>query len=366
VGRIKTLCLAFDNVLIPPEHLVVTPLGRELGENREVRDLMDARAIITSYWQTARDHVDFLDQLEEYHAEIGCPLSCPESAKATFAILPSYVRDVTSQSEWLGEQLVNALSINKTTIVSQYDERAFERCLDIVKGSGYRDIIPCSHERLLRLLAEDEFVPEGLKRDILQLSCLYYYEAGAIGNTCLRYPVVEIELQSLTDLKFAHVYAAFFAPEFIGVLLRALGMPTRLARGVGDLHSRDVLVLRESPASAAFWDTYYATMVEVSCLIDQELDARTALELLSAHDLDRTRQVMRDSLLGHSPSDDVVSFLLEFVGLMSGVPFVGLLARKLELKERVEELVLKFRHPGCVQYRDELRRRLEKPLQRAA
>jgi len=364
VAKIKILCLAFDRVFIPPAHLVATLLGQKVGENRDFLELVAAEAIITSYWHTATDYVDFLDQLEEYQAEIGCPISYPESAKATFAILTSYARDVSGQTTWFGQQLVDALQENKVTICNLYGEKAFNRVLDIVRRSEYRDVMLCSHESLLMRLHQDESLPEELKRDVQRLSCFLYYEGGTIGNACLRYPVAEIEPGSLATLKFAHVYAAFFAPVFVQALLNALGIPRQLAFRVGDLHSRDIVALRGNPASAAFWDIYYSTLVQISQLVDETLDHRAAYELVSAIDVGRALDLMRDSLVSGRSSvtrtliSDLALVFLKVVGLMTGAPLLELIARRRGLNEWLEELVLRFRHPACLAYRDDLRGRL--------
>jgi hypothetical protein len=349
--KLRILALYFDLVLIPPEHFVRARMAARLYADPLVRPLFDAGILVTTFWNRLTDAASFIESLEAYLAGIGQGHVVRRPNVAQLKAIRFFLRDVTNQSQLLKNTLVNHARQNKVLIDGLYGPQVYRELTSVIEKSCYKDLIPFSHERFGFLLRQAEGVPDRLKREIWERSCTFYLDAGVVGNYCFRYPALTIERSKSTRLKYQKIYAILFHPLFLELFLSALGVPHKALRNLERLDAAHIITLRETtsawfPLKAAFFDLVVTLSADLEA-VERESGDRT-VELSK---LNKARCRFRAILLSRSSRGSAVleaaaSLLVDAVSVFTGIPGVAYAAEKVRLKEKLEDYIIRFRHPA--------------------
>ena len=359
-SKLLLLALYFDLILIPPEHFVRTFFGAKLFNDSRLRHLFDSGIIVTTYWDQFSDAKSFLEGLEEYLAAIGQNHVLSIESSRQLPLLTWFLRDVTGQSGWLRKEILRFVETNKERIINIYHPSIFNKLITIIKKSNYKDIIPFSHEKFLMLLNKDNDIPYELKEQVINKSCSLYYDAGAIGNYCIRYPIFEIDKDDLQYLKFERIYSVFFHPEFLKIFLLACGIANDEVINLPYLLGSDILYLRNKSKEAwnSFRKLYFGLAKSISSQID-DIEVEHNISLRSYPlSIDNIRNILRKGLLYNSTTNiDVVSqlvfIILEIVSAITQIPLLSYVAEHLKIYEKIENVLISFKH-GTAKYFIEL------------
>ena len=367
-NKLLLLTLYFDLILLPPEHFVRTVFGAKLFNNSSVRPLFDNGIIVTTYWDQFRDEKTFLDGLKEYLVSIGQSHVISIESSRHLSFIKFFLRDVTGQSNWLRNELLNFLQINKEKIINNYPPKVFEQLLTIVKKSNYKDIIPFSHEKFLMLLNQEENIPYGLKEQIWNKSCSLYYDAGAVGNYCIRYPVFEIDKNNLQYLIHGGIYSVFFHPEFLKVFLISCGLTNNEAIKLSLISGIDILYLRNESKEAwnDFRNLYFDLAKSISGRIN-ELEKKHGISIRSYPNPDvlkNIKNIFRDKLIYNSTYKTnmiahIGNIILEIISAITQIPLLPDTVKHLKIYEMIESVVFSYKYGTVKYFIDLLRKRLQ-------
>jgi len=360
--KLLLLTLYFDLILIPPEHFVRTLLGAKLFNDSSLRPLFDSGIIVTTYWDQFNDAKSFLDGLKEYLASIGQRHVLSIESSRQLSLLTSFLRDVTGQSGWLRKEILRFVQINKEKITNIYPPNVFDQLMTIVKKSSYKDIVPFSHEKFLMLLNQEENIPHELKEQIWNKSCSLYYDAGAVGNYCIRYPVFEIDKDNLQYLTYGRIYSVFFHPEFLKVFLVACGLTNDEAINLSLVSGEKILHLRNESSEAwnDFRKLYFELAKSISSQIN-DIEKKHRISLRShPYPSNTLKNIFRKKLIYNSACNtDIIAqvgyVILELIGAFIQIPLLSYAAERLKVYEKVESVLISFKH-GTAKYFIELLR----------
>ncbi len=364
-NKLLILSLYFDLILIPPEHFVRTLFGTKIFNNSSLRPLFENGIIVTTYWDQFRDAKTFLEGLKEYLASIGQNYVLNLESSKHLSFITSFLRDVTGQSSWLGNEILKFLKINKEKIINIYHPKVFEQLITIVKKSNYKDIIPFSHEKFLMLLNQDDKIPFELKEQIWNKSCSLYYDAGAIGNYCIRYPVFEIDKDNLEYLMYEGIYSVFFHPEFLKIFLISIGLTTEESLDLALLSGEDILFLRNE--SNESWNDFRKLYFELAKSISEqinELEKKYGISLRSYPSPDVLKNIFRNKLIYKKANNkystiDFLNIICKILETIFQVPLVSDIANFFKIHEKIENILISYKYGTAKYFIEVLRKQLK-------
>ena len=354
--RLTLLSLYFDLVLIPPEHFVRTHIASQIYEDSVLRPLFDAGILMTTYWEQINDATSFIECLQAYLAGINQGHVLREPNTQQFKAIKFFLRDVTGQSQWLKDTLMVFVRNNKALIDGKYGSKMFEKIASLIGRSCYKDIIPFSHEKFGELIRQARGIPDELKKQIWDISCSYYLDAGVTANYCLRYPIVEIDHSRGNRLKYDNIYAIFFHPRFLELFLYALGVSQRTISSLEKLRPDQILTLREPQSPWLPLKTAYFDMVASISKDLEKVELEYSRSVADLSDLDKARQLFRTKLLstkfshGVDVLDAIVTLLVDGVSILTEIPGVAYVAERIKLKEKVKDQLIRFRQQGLSEF----------------
>ena len=123
--KMTILCLYFDIVIIPPEHFIRTSTSTKIYNDPNLRTLFDKGIIATTYWEHLSDAKAFVEALKDYLESIGQGYVFKKPQTKELESIKHFLRDVTGQSQWLIETLLNFINDNEEKIVNRYSPKIF-------------------------------------------------------------------------------------------------------------------------------------------------------------------------------------------------------------------------------------------------
>ncbi len=362
--KLKCLALFFDHVILPPGSLLTGfPIVRGVLKDIDMLGLMEAGVVTTTFWAWCRDSEDFIPAKLEYMTDItGTPFEIDEATKRAFEIIRPHARDVTQQNVWTKGQMFQFLDDNADVIRLNYGQEALSRLMDIAKRSEYSEQVPYSLEKFALLLRRDGTLPHRLKKETKRKCWSFYFDAGVIGNYCVRYPLIEVDHKATKRLTYNNTLGIFFSPNFIHTFLQACGIS--MAHRILYLTYKDILELRGTNGWKEFTNVYFDIAASLSATLEETLTLSERQKLFREGETERLRLLTRDELLTSrfgrldKPLNDMAEFLIE-AGSFAGVPFLRFLTRKFHLQQKVEDFALMLRSPVFVDVRDKLNDKLQ-------